>query len=300
MCGIHAIFSPTPSQPSHNHAHDLPPDLKRRLRARGPDHFGQVERRISVPVSGDDDTVSAAAAPSRSCWWSLRLTSTVLALRGDHAALQPLVDDDDDDDDGDNDRHGSDGGSVLCWNGEAWRLGGQTVPPGENDGEVVLRRLVQARRRGEAEDGQCEDKMLGVIRGIEGPFAMVFWDAQAATLFFARDRLGRRSLVARDAGGGGLELCSVAGADGGRDGWREVEADGIYAARVGAAGRGVEVVRYEWVVGGDADEFVSGLACRALRGFVLYVFGRGQAYSTRDRSPVLAGLTRRSPMTRVR
>ena len=224
MCGIHAVLSsqtPT-SSASHPQDHGLPAELKRCLHARGPDHFGQVERAIHA----SDDGTSL---------WSLRLTSSVLALRGGHVARQPLVD------------PGSD--SVLCWNGEAWRVDGRRVAGGENDGEAVLGRLVEASLGG-------LEALLGVLRGIEGPFAFVYYDAPTETLLFGRDRLGRRSLVMARDEGGGVTLCSVANGEG----WREVEADGIYALRVGV----VEVSRHEWVVGDDAADFVSILGAGGL------------------------------------
>ncbi|KAL2172915.1 hypothetical protein VTG60DRAFT_93 [Thermothelomyces hinnuleus] len=99
------------------------------------------------------------------------------------------------------------------------------------------------------------DAQLDVLRGIEGPFAFVYYDAVAGTVLYGRDRLGRRSLLAAaPTGDGGLTLCSVAGEAGG--GWEEVEADGIYVLRLG--GEAVRE-RHEWVAGEDAAEFVSGI-----------------------------------------
>ncbi|KAH6856336.1 asparagine synthase-domain-containing protein [Chaetomium sp. MPI-CAGE-AT-0009] len=222
MCGIHATLSPTPPP-------DLPPDLRRRLHARGPDHFGQVDRR----VPGVDGTTD----------WSLRFTSTVLALRGDHVAPQPMAD-------------GSETGSVLCWNGEAWRVGGERVVG--NDGEVVFARLAAAAAgwggAGCGGGAGGVDAVLDVLRGIEGPFAFVYYDAAVGRVFFGRDRLGRRSLLMAPTGHGGLALCSVPGEAG--EGWREVEADGIYVVTVG---EDASPERYDWAVGENAADFVSGI-----------------------------------------
>src|SRR5690606_17776879 len=44
----------------------------------------------------------------------LTFTSSVLALRGTQVTVQPLVDEAT--------------GSVLCWNGEAWRVNGKDLP----------------------------------------------------------------------------------------------------------------------------------------------------------------------------
>ncbi|KAK5653944.1 hypothetical protein OQA88_7869 [Cercophora sp. LCS_1] len=139
--------------------------------------------------------------------WFLTFTSTVLALRGDHITNQPLV-------------HPTNQ-SVLCWNGEAWRIDGCQVEG--NDGEAIFDRLSQptalvARR----------DAILSVFRSIEGPFAFVYYDQLSEALYFGRDRLGRRSLMKRqDSASGDLILCSVAESP--DPSWTEVEADGIYA-----------------------------------------------------------------------
>ncbi|KAK4134052.1 putative asparagine protein [Trichocladium antarcticum] len=235
MCGIHAVLSPAPPGPSHTHAHGLPAEIQRCLHARGPDHFGQAARAIHVVAA------AAAAGPDGGApLWSLRLTASVLALRGDHVARQPLVD--------------RATGSVLCWNGEAWRVGGdrgkrgRRVDRGENDGEAVLKLLLAGG------SARGLEGLLGAVRGVEGPFAFVYYDAPTETLLFGRDRLGRRSLVMASDGAGGVVLCSVAGAVAGGEVWKEVEADGIYALRIGA-----EVSRHEWVVGGDGADFVSGI-----------------------------------------
>jgi asparagine synthetase B (glutamine-hydrolysing) len=96
------------------------------------------------------------------------------------------------------------------------------------------------------------DAVLEVLRGIEGPFAFVYYDAGAGRVFFGRDRLGRRSLLMAPTEGGGLALCSVAGQT--EEGWEEVEADGVYVVTLG-----VEATpeRHDWVVGDGAADFVS-------------------------------------------
>jgi hypothetical protein len=165
------------------------------------------------------------------------------------------------------------------------------VEAGENDAEVVFERLVSAAAAAAAAD--AVDGGVGavvyVLRRIEGPFAFVFYDAVGGRVYFGRDRLGRRSLLVRDLRGGGMVLCSVAGEGHGGEGWREVEADGVYVVKVGGGG---PPQRCGWVVGEGADDFVSTLGW--LRCCVL---GCGrlscQTYSTSCRSPALAGSTRR-------
>ncbi|KAK3688314.1 asparagine synthase-domain-containing protein [Podospora appendiculata] len=219
MCGIHAVLSAT--------AHDASPEVKRCLCNRGPDYLGHVERRV-----GDSS-------------WTLNFTSTVLALRGDHVARQPLVD--------------PDSGSVLCWNGEAWRIDGCRVDG--NDGEAILGLLVKASASPAAERW---DAILDIFRAVEGPFAFVYYDKPAEALYFARDRLGRRSLmIAQDATSGTLILSSIAEACDPK--WKEVEPDGIYILGLDqtrsdstSETRARLPVRQEWIAGGEAD-IVSGL-----------------------------------------
>ncbi|PFH59363.1 hypothetical protein XA68_12471 [Ophiocordyceps unilateralis] len=175
MCGIHASVSSSTDD-------CVPLGLLRRLRSRGPDHVGHVKQRLDTGLS-------------------VSLTSTVLALRGDGVTRQPLVDDDT--------------GSVLCWNGEAWSIGGESVRG--NDAEAVMNRLVVARQG-------HEHAVVALMRAIEGPFAFVYLDRPAARLYYGRDRLGRRSLLLKP--GDPWSLASVA--DVPADGWAEVDADGFH------------------------------------------------------------------------
>lgn len=202
MCGIHAAISADADY------HTLSPGLERRLRNRGPDHLGAVKTQLSR-----DDESSLY----------LTLTSTVLSLRGDHLAKQPLVDDK--------------SGSVLCWNGEAWKLGGKLVEG--NDGEAVLSLLTAAS----SSQGK-EDSVLDALRSIDGPFAFIFLDKKAKRLYYGRDRLGRRSLLLKR--GDEFLLSSIAEAPAG--GWSEVEADGCYTIQLREASspRDLTPIRHDW------------------------------------------------------
>lgn len=182
MCGIHAIISSSSTE-------TLSSSLKARLCSRGPDHLGTVTARLPGA--------------------SLTFTSTVLALRGDHIAEQPLVDDST--------------GSVLCWNGEAWKIKGEGLQV--NDTDAVFELLVQAAQR-RVEGGL--DPVLEALREVEGPFAFVFLDKPAGRVYFGRDCLGRRSLLIKNDGG--LTLSSIAETTSGD--WSEVEADGCYYVSV--------------------------------------------------------------------
>ncbi|KAL2758792.1 hypothetical protein ACRALDRAFT_1075222 [Sodiomyces alcalophilus JCM 7366] len=190
MCGIHAIVT-------HDGIPPLSDSLRRCLANRGPDHLGQVETGVN-----------SRQGPRL----SLAFTSTVLALRGDRVTPQPF--------------HDAATGSVLCWNGEAWKFAGQDVQG--NDGEAVFARLLAAA--GDA-DGEA---VVEVLRCIDGPFAFIFFDKPSLRLFYGRDRLGRRSLlVNRDSG---FVLSSVA--ETASPSWLEVEADAIYVLNLASEGDG--------------------------------------------------------------
>ncbi|KAL7803589.1 asparagine synthase-like protein [Trichoderma aethiopicum] len=202
MCGIHGAVT------ANGRPHKLSPGLERRLRNRGPDHLGTVEAQLSP----DEGSLCVA------------LTSTVLSLRGDHLAKQPLVD--------------AESGSVLCWNGEAWKLSGKRVEG--NDGEAVLSLLAAAASR----DPGSEDSVLDALRSIDGPFAFIFLDKRAKRLYYGRDRLGRRSLLLKR--GDEFLLSSIAEAP--AEGWAEVEADGCYTVQLDATDSPAQLVpvRHDW------------------------------------------------------
>ncbi len=180
MCGIHAAISKAAVD-------QIDASLEECLRKRGPDHVGTVNVQL------DENGSSLHVA----------LTATVLALRGDHVAAQPLVDE------------GS--GSVLCWNGEAWKI--QERPVEGNDGEAVLALLCAASKQGSTEAILC------ALRAIEGPFAFIYLDKPSGILHYGRDRLGRRSLLVHSTAET-LQLSSIAQSS--STGWLEVEADGCY------------------------------------------------------------------------
>jgi asparagine synthetase B (glutamine-hydrolysing) len=186
MCGIYASVSKSRSAyPSQ--------DLKSLLYNRGPDHLEESFCKIRT---NDGDL-------------NLSFTSTVLALRGGHVTKQPLID--------------SLTGSILCWNGEAWRIGQNPVKG--NDGEAVLSLLAASTH--ELAKLYSITAVLEVIRSLSGPFAFVYFDKTHEILYFGRDRLGRRSLLINtDDVNATVQFSSLA--DTTRDTWVEVEADGIY------------------------------------------------------------------------
>ncbi|KAG6030931.1 hypothetical protein E4U19_000170 [Claviceps sp. Clav32 group G5] len=220
MCGCHAAIYTAGACPQSA-------ALERRLRNRGPDHQATVTKYL-------DDSHATILA----------LTSTVLSLRGDHVAKQPLVD--------------PSTGSVLCWNGEAWKIRGREVQG--NDAEGVMDLLSEASRSARSvDDGGTS--VLRVLRDIEGPFAFIYYDEAARRLFYGRDRLGRRSLLVK--AGDPFLLASVAD-DCAAGGWIEVEADGVYVLQFPWEDTDADTrqlgeyvpVRHEWV---DDDSFISGI-----------------------------------------
>ncbi|KPM43871.1 Asparagine synthetase domain-containing protein C4F6.11c [Neonectria ditissima] len=203
MCGIHAAISSSPNS-------SISAELIQCLAKRGPDHTGTAQTQV---VCRDPDRGSLF----------LTFTSTVLSLRGDHVAKQPLVDDA--------------SGSILCWNGEAWGIRGEPVRG--NDGEAALALLTEASRSAADSGG-----VLDALRAIEGPFAFFYFDKPAKRLYYGRDRLGRRSLLVK----AGLPFALSSVADMPVEGWTEVEADGCYALELSEGDLPTDMVptRYDW------------------------------------------------------
>ena len=136
-------------------------------------------------------------------------------------------------------------GSCLCWNGEAWSVGGEPIVG--NDSEVIFRHLRQAADEGDhADEGrqrreqyemprtqgkdigeQVYSRIVDALRQIVGPYAFVFYDAVHSRVFYGRDVLGRRSLLFRSDENTLLSISSVSDPQVG-SGWNEVEANGVY------------------------------------------------------------------------
>ncbi|EXJ58598.1 hypothetical protein A1O7_06025 [Cladophialophora yegresii CBS 114405] len=168
MCGI--FFSLA-------RARELGPDdlVKDELIARGPDSYKQLH--IAVPAASSDI--------------DLTFVSSVLALRGDYVQQQPLQE--------------PSSGSVLCWNGEAWKVERSAVHG--NDSARIFDLLVHASHSGGSQNRRhC---IVQVLSAIAGPFAFVFFDAPNSTVYYGRDQLGRRSLLVARGKEDSLTLCSA-------------------------------------------------------------------------------------------
>ena len=190
------------------------------LRKRGPESMGTISR--------------STLTQSR----FLTFVSTVLSLRGDSVINQPLGD--------------LNSGSLLCWNGEAWKIGDKLVQG--NDAKAVFDLLLQASQSCSycTQDGSSspDQGLLNVIQAIGsiiGPYAFVFYDAQNRRVFYGRDALGRRSLVVKRYGAGSLAISSVPDASE-TDGWDEIEADGVHMLDF----EGNEASHIPWTVGDRA------------------------------------------------
>jgi asparagine synthetase B (glutamine-hydrolysing) len=161
------------------------------LRNRGPDSDSIFQRRASQ--------------------YYATFFSTVLSLRGNSLVKQPLVDDI--------------SGSLLCWNGEAWSVGGSSVTG--NDSQSVFRALLDGTRVEPQQDRRSTiEQVVKALSEIRGPFAFIFWDATSDYIYYGRDCLGRRSLL-RTSSDDNLTLSSVRDDSTGEN-WTEVEADGLY------------------------------------------------------------------------
>ena len=190
MCGIYCSLSV--QQP-------LLPDEKTRswLRRRGPDSL--QTHHVQVTCGRDPDKVPGY----------LTVVSTVLALRGDHVQTQPLVD--------------SKSQSILCWNGEAWKI--SDWPVEGNDTEQIFRGFIDASQKADADEALRD--LTRFISSISGPFAFVFYDGCHSRLFYSRDYIGRRSLLHGQDEYGNLKICSVS--DGKTDTmFEEVETTGLH------------------------------------------------------------------------
>lgn len=145
------------------------------LRRRGPD--GVATRTVEC-----GDGVEAT------------LLAAVLQLRGEEGAAQPAV---------------SPAGDVLVWNGEVF--GGLAVPPTSSDTPVVLRHFAAAAAAAGPRDAGAA--LAAAAGALCGPFAFAFTRAGAGStsLYFARDPLGRRSLLLHlpaPSGGGSVVAVS--------------------------------------------------------------------------------------------
>lgn len=157
----------------------------------------------------------------------LSFISSVLALRGDHVEEQPLVD--------------TASQSVLCWNGEAWKINGGIVQG--NDACQIFQLLLDAVRPPASQpdfdsDIKREDykrntmeKFAQALSSISGPFSFLFYDGYGSRIFYGRDYLGRRSLLHGCDSEGNFKIASVCDGTPSKH-FEEVGTDGIHVMDV--------------------------------------------------------------------
>ncbi|KAL3464775.1 asparagine synthase-domain-containing protein [Aspergillus heterothallicus] len=205
MCGI--FFSLTAAE----NPVLLDKNLRYLLTKRGPD-----EGSYSIGVRGAKLNLFNHEGSAR-IW--LSFASTVLSMRGDDVVRQPLTD-------------SGKTGSILAWNGDAWKIADQPFPE-KNDTEIVFNHLLQATTQNYSSEDYDEvsnstQRVIEAISKITGPFAFVFYDAVNFKLYFGRDCLGRRSLLWGLDDAGNLKICSLCDGSSPSSYFQEVEADGIY------------------------------------------------------------------------
>lgn len=208
MCGMFFSCSQVGHQPPSIALLD---DLNR----RGPDGADLISPTVTLETTASRKSCLKVQKKN----YFLTFLSTVLSLRGSSTIKQPLRD--------------PESGSLLCWNGEAWKIGGQPIQG--NDAVYVFNVFLNATKSPSKNPDDTlalrNHSLQGVIdmlSTITGPYAFVFYDAQYHRVFYGRDALGRRSLLLKRSSATSMVLSSTSDRTETED-WMEVEADGIYA-----------------------------------------------------------------------
>eukprot|EP00158_Paraphelidium_tribonemae_P005652 Partr_v1_DN27445_c3_g2_i1_m71980 putative asparagine synthetase len=137
--------------------------------------------------------------------YTVKVFSSVLHLRGNSMSEQPVI----------SQSHSS----ILCWNGEAYTYNDIRLDTEISDTDWLSRELESI-----PVDAQFEQSLLKLLSFIEGPFAIAY--IRNNKLYFARDILGRRSLLF-NLNEQGLVLASVADA-GSETPWQELPAGKLF------------------------------------------------------------------------
>ncbi|CAF4825888.1 unnamed protein product [Rotaria sp. Silwood1] len=131
----------------------------------------------STPVSIDYTPLNARGPDFQNQYGPISLTSdlyvtfvvSVLALRG-YKQQQPFIDED---------------GNILLYNGEIYE-GSLQIKPDDNDGVLLSHHLKQCSN---------DIDICNLISTLEGCFAFIYFQKKTNSLYYGRDRLGRRSLL---------------------------------------------------------------------------------------------------------
>ncbi|KIM67114.1 hypothetical protein SCLCIDRAFT_14238 [Scleroderma citrinum Foug A] len=171
MCGIYcAIRVGNPGAASNQHVdidgfRRLSEQLRYANTARGPDAQGSHTLRLTTSYSQQSPVKSEERGAEE---LEVEFFASELRLRGRAPIIQP---------------HHQEG-DVFCWNGEIFE--GLEIGPDDNDGKILFAHLRSVSE---------PDSLLSLLGSIEGPYAFVFYDSSSEQLYFARDPLGRRSLL---------------------------------------------------------------------------------------------------------
>jgi len=150
--------------------------------------------------------------------------SSVLWLQGDTMTCQPVVDSME---------------NMLMWNGDIFSMTGVEKDRTESDTSLLSRHLAQC---------QTPAQVLQCMASISGPWAMVYLQSSANTLWFGRDFFGRQSLLIsknKDS----LSLSSCVMAD--MTNYTELPASGLFSCSLSPGGVLEQVILYPWDCMGD-------------------------------------------------
>ena len=149
---------------------------------------------------------------------------SVLRIQGDRVITQPYVD------------HL---GNILLWNGEVFRCKGSLYEIGESDTVFISRifgQLLTGIDLSECSSSSIASRVADYLKNIEGPYAFIYYHKSTATILFARDPIGRRSLLVLTSPTDNkvIALSSVIPMEwelnpNSNDVWNEVSVDGIYS-----------------------------------------------------------------------
>ncbi|KAJ3409908.1 Asparagine synthetase domain-containing protein 1 [Chytriomyces hyalinus] len=113
--------------------------------------------------------------------------SSVLHLRGPRLVPQPVI--------RTHVKGNSSSHSFLCWNGELFAdsndPSAMNLPLDSSDTEILAHTLFDV-----AAENSFKVTLLDTLSRLRGPWAILVFDAPSSTLYFGRDFLGRRSLLA--------------------------------------------------------------------------------------------------------
>ncbi|KAI8828651.1 asparagine synthase-domain-containing protein [Chytriomyces cf. hyalinus JEL632] len=171
--------------------------LWRQLRAavakRGPDWQREMEYSgESVGLGEHGKESRSSRTDGEEAFYSthpfdMSVFSSVLHLRGPRLVPQPVI--------RTHVQGTSSSHSFLCWNGELFAdsndPSAMNVPLGSSDTEILAHILFDV-----ATGNTFKATLLGTLSRLRGPWAILVFDAPSSTLYFGRDFLGRRSMLA--------------------------------------------------------------------------------------------------------